>query len=120
MSYGEAYIRCPGSVVVECDRGEGPVLSIAETLCRFGIDHEVLVQEELASRRPSDRAPQPWDDEYHEWRKLYDEYLRVGHNDWLEWTAVEWGRKRESTRGYGLACHRALAASPLLDRPTRK
>jgi hypothetical protein len=50
MSYGEAYVWCPESVVVECDRGERPVLSIAETLCRSGIDHEVSVKEKLPSR----------------------------------------------------------------------
>jgi hypothetical protein len=59
MSYGEAYVWCPESVVVECDRGERPVLSIVETLCRSGIDHEVSVKEKLPSRRLSDRAPQP-------------------------------------------------------------
>jgi hypothetical protein len=89
MSYGEAYVWCPESVVVEYDCGERLVLSTSETLCRCGIDHEVVIQEGLASRRPADRAAHPWDDEYHQWRKKHDEYLKVEHDDWLGWTTIE-------------------------------
>jgi hypothetical protein len=88
-SYGEAYVWCPGCVVVECDCGERPVLSASETVCRCGADHAALVREELASRRSSHEAPHPWDVEYQEWRKKQDEYLRSEYNDWLEWRVVE-------------------------------
>ena len=88
-SYGEAYVWCPGCVVVECGCGERPVLSASETVCSCGSDHESLVSEELASRRSSGEAPHPWDEEYRKWRKEQDEYLRREYNDWLEWSVLE-------------------------------
>ncbi len=88
-SYGEAYVWCPGCVVVECDCGERSVLSASETVCSCGADHETLIREELASRRSSEEVPHPWDEEYHEWRKEQDEYLRREYNDWLEWCVIE-------------------------------
>ncbi len=88
-SYGEAYVWCPGCVVVECDCGERSILSASGTVCGCGADHAALVREELASRRSSEEVPHPWDDEYHEWRKKQDEYLRMEHNDWLEWRVIE-------------------------------
>ena len=88
-SYGEAYVWCPESVLVECDCGERPLLSVSGTLCRCGADHETLVREELASRRSSEEGLHPWDEEYYEWRMKQDEYLRSEHNDWLEWRVTE-------------------------------
>jgi len=88
-SYGEAYVWCPGCVVVECDCGERPVLTASETLCRCGADHAGLVRRELASRRSSDETSHPWDEEYRRWRKNQDEYLRAEDNDWLEWKVIE-------------------------------
>ena len=88
-SYGEAYVWCPGCVVVECDCGERSVLSASETVCSCGADHETLVREELASRRSSEEAAHPWDDEYRKWRKEQDECLRREYNDWLEWSVIE-------------------------------
>ena len=88
-SYGEAYVWCPGRVVVECDCGERPVLTASETLCRCGADHAGLVRRELASRRSSDETSHPWDEEYRRWRKNQDEYLRAEDNDWLEWKVIE-------------------------------
>jgi hypothetical protein len=70
-SYGEAYVWCPGHVMVECDCGERPVLSTSETVCSCGRDHASLVRKVLASQR----APHPWEAEYDEWRKKQDEYL---------------------------------------------
>ena len=70
-SYGEAYAWCPKYVVVECDCGERPTLSASETVCSCGADHAALIREVLASQK----APHPWDMEYHEWRKKQDEYL---------------------------------------------
>jgi hypothetical protein len=73
-SYGEAYVwRRPECVVVECDCGERPVLTASLSTCRCGADHANLVREELASRRSSDEASHPWDEEYREWRKEQDE-----------------------------------------------
>jgi hypothetical protein len=89
MSYGEAYVWCPGCVVVECDCGERPVLTASETLCRCGADHAVLVREELASRASPEGTPHPWEEEYREWRENRDEYLRAEYNDWLEWKVIE-------------------------------
>jgi hypothetical protein len=88
-SYGEAYVWCPGCVVVECDCGQRLTLGAAETVCSCGADHETLVREELAFRRSSDEILHPWDDEYLEWRKKQDEYLRTEYNDWLEWRVIE-------------------------------
>ena len=75
--------------MVECDCGERPVLNTFGTLYRCSIGREVLVQEERASRRRSDRTPQPWDDEYHEWREEHDGNIRAEDNDWLEWATIE-------------------------------
>jgi hypothetical protein len=47
MSSGQAYVWCPECVVVECDCGETVILTALETVCRCGIDHEVLVRETL-------------------------------------------------------------------------
>ncbi len=88
-SYGEAYVWCPGWVVVECDCGQRLTLGASETVCSCGADHETLVREELAFRRSSDEILHPWDDEYREWRKKQDEYLRTEYNDWLEWRVIE-------------------------------
>ena len=70
-SYGEAYVWCPECVVVECDCGETPILSAAQTVCSCGTDHASLVRKALASQR----APHPWEAEYDEWREKQDEYL---------------------------------------------
>jgi hypothetical protein len=88
-SYGEAYVWCPGCVVVECNCGERLILSASETICSCGADHETLVGEELAHLRSSEEVPHPWDEEYREWRKKQDEYLRREYNDWLEWRVIE-------------------------------
>jgi hypothetical protein len=55
-SYGEAYVRCPEYVVVECDCGERTPLSTSETVCSCGADHAALIREVLASQK----APHPW------------------------------------------------------------
>ncbi len=88
-SYGEAYVWCPGCVVVECDCGERVVLTASEAVCRCGVDHVALVREEPASRRLSERTSHPWDAEYQEWRKEQDAHLRAEHHDWLEWRIIE-------------------------------
>jgi hypothetical protein len=88
-TYGEAYVWCPGYVVVECDCGERPILGASETVCSCGADYETLIQEELASRRSSEEVLHPWEVEYREWRKQQDEYLRTEYNDWLEWRVIE-------------------------------
>ncbi len=75
--------------MVECDCGERPTLSASETVCSCGADHETLVREELASRRSLEKGLHPWDEEYREWRKKQDEYLRMEYNDWLEWRLIE-------------------------------
>ena len=65
-NYGDA-------VVVECDCGERPVLSLCETVC--GADHAALVRVMLAFRQASDGISHPWDAECDGWRKKQDEYL---------------------------------------------
>jgi hypothetical protein len=70
-SYGEAYIWCPGCVVVQCECGMRPVLSASETVCGCGTDHAALVRKVLASQK----VPHSRDSEYDEWRKKHDEYL---------------------------------------------
>jgi hypothetical protein len=88
-SYGEAYVWCPGCVVVECDCGERAVLSPSVTFCRCGADHEVLIREELVSGRLSEEAPHPWEAEYQEWRKKQHEYLLSEETYSLEWKVIE-------------------------------
>jgi hypothetical protein len=88
-SYGETYVWCPEGAVVECDCGQRPVLSASETVCSCGADHAALVRGELSSGRSSEEASHPWDDEYHEWCRKQDEYLRSEHDYWLELNAVD-------------------------------
>ncbi len=85
-SYGEAYVWCPEYVVVECDCGERPVLSVSETGCSCGRDHAALIRELLFSAR---RAPHPWDTEYHQWRRKQDEYLVSEATYWLELSSLD-------------------------------
>jgi hypothetical protein len=88
-SYGEAYVWCPGYVVVECECGQRLTLGASDTVCSCGAEHETLVREELAFWRSSDEILHPWDDGYREWRKKQDEYLRTENNEWLEWRVIE-------------------------------
>jgi hypothetical protein len=76
MSYGKAYVWCPECVVVECDCGETLILTVSESVCRCGTDHEALVRETTAFGQPQDEATHPWDREYREWRERQDEHLR--------------------------------------------
>ncbi len=76
MSYGKAYVWCPECVVVECDCGETLILTVSESVCWCGTDHEALVRETTAFGQPQDEAPHPWDREYREWQERQDEYLR--------------------------------------------
>jgi hypothetical protein len=84
-SYGEAYVWCPEDVVVEWNCSERPTLSTSETVCSCGADHAALIREVLASQK----APHPWDMEYHEWRKDQDEYLVSEETYWLELSRTE-------------------------------
>ena len=89
-SYGEAYVWCPGCVVVECDCGERPVLSASHSACcGCGADHAALIGEELASRRSSEEVSHPLEDEYREWRKKQEEVLHSESHYWLEWRFIE-------------------------------
>jgi hypothetical protein len=84
-SYGTAYVWCHEHAVVECDCGERPVLSASETVCTCGADHAALVREVLASQR----APPPWEAEYHEWRKKQDEHLLSEETYELELSRID-------------------------------
>ncbi len=74
-SYGKDYAWCPDCVVIECECGERLTLIPSQFRCRCGADHRSLFQEELDSRRLSEEASRPWDEEYHEWRRKQQEYL---------------------------------------------
>jgi hypothetical protein len=67
-SYGEAYVWCPECVVVECQYcGERLVLTTTVSTCGCGAAYAALVREELlASRRASEEASHPWEEEYHQ------------------------------------------------------
>jgi hypothetical protein len=65
---------------VECDCSEGPTLSASETVCSCGAGRAALIRAVLASQK----APHPWDMEYHEWCKKQDEYLVSEETYWLE------------------------------------
>jgi hypothetical protein len=69
--YGRDYVWCPGCVEVECDCGARLVLTGSETVCGCGTDHSALVREVLAHQR----APHPWEIDYHEWRNNQGELL---------------------------------------------
>ena len=88
-SYGEAYVWHPECFVVECDCGERVVLAASLSTCGCGADHKNLVREELASRRSSDGASHPWDDEFREWRKEQDELSHSESHYWIEWRSIE-------------------------------
>ena len=87
--YGEAFVWCPECVVVECACGERPILSASRSTCGCGADHEVLIREELTSRRSSEEASHPLEDEYSEWRKKQEEFLHSEFHYWLEWRFME-------------------------------
>ena len=59
MSYGKAYVWCPECVVVECDCGETLILTVSESVCWCGTDHEALVRETTAFGQPQDEATPP-------------------------------------------------------------
>jgi hypothetical protein len=84
-SYGKVYVWCPQQVVVGCECGERPVLSASETLCSCGADYTAVVQKVLASQR----APHPWEAEYHEWRRKQDEYLVSEETYWMELSRID-------------------------------
>ena len=88
-SYGEAYVWCPPSFLVECDYGEMLHLSASEAVCRCGADHAILLREELETRLRPERSPHPWDAEYYEWREANDGHLRGEHHHWMEWRIIE-------------------------------
>jgi hypothetical protein len=75
-SYGHAYIWHPECVVVGCDCGEMAILTVSESVCGCGTDHEALVLETTTSRGTRRETPHPWDKEYREWRERQDEFLR--------------------------------------------
>ncbi len=89
LPYGKDYAWCPECVVVECECGQRLTLTAAETRCRCGADHTSLVREELDSRRLSEGASHPWDEEYHEWRKKQDEYLLSEEHYQLELNTID-------------------------------
>ena len=89
LPYGIGYVWCSRCVFVECACGEMLVLSASLTICECGADHAALVREKLASRRPSEEASHPLEDEHREWRHKHDEFLHSEFYDWLEWRALE-------------------------------
>ena len=61
VQFGTVYRWCPGSVVVECECGENPILTYSETTCpECGGEHADIVREELAARELEDAAMHPW------------------------------------------------------------
>ena len=79
----------PGEcVVVDCDCGERPVLTVSAAVCGCGADHAALVREGLASRRVPGGAPHPWEAEYEGWRRN-NEPLLSEETYWLELSNVE-------------------------------
>jgi hypothetical protein len=84
-SYGEAYVWCPERVVVECDCGQRLALTDSHTVCGCGTDHAALVREVLAHQR----APHPWEIEYHEWRSNQGELLHSEETYRLELSRLD-------------------------------
>src|SRR5919112_3887891 len=89
MYYGKAYVWCPECVVVECDCGETLIMTVSDSFCQCGTDHEALVRETTAFGNPQDETPHPWDQEYREWLERQDEYLRPKENYQQEWNAID-------------------------------
>jgi hypothetical protein len=88
ISYGEAYIWCPESVVVDCDCGARLVLNSSETVCSCGIDHAHLVGETSSHATP-DGPLHPWDAEYREWLKEQGEHVLSEETYWLELSTLD-------------------------------
>jgi hypothetical protein len=84
-SYGETYVWCPEHVVLECDCGQRLVLSASQTACSCGEDHGALVREVLVHQR----APHPWEVDYHEWRKKQGEFLHSEESYQLELSRLD-------------------------------
>jgi hypothetical protein len=84
-SYGETYVWCPEHVVLECDCGQRLVLSASQTACSCGEDYGALVREVLVHQR----APHPWEVDYHEWRKKQGEFLHSEESYQLELSRLD-------------------------------
>ena len=57
------------------------MLTASEAVRRCSAAHAALVLEKTASGRLPLKASQPWDDEYSEWWKKRDKYLRTEYHD---------------------------------------
>ena len=65
VEFGKVYRWCPERVVVECDCGGRPALTLRRTTCGCGADHADAVRAdavraELETLRPPDEALRPW------------------------------------------------------------
>jgi len=89
MTYGQAYVWCPECLVVECDCGETVILTASESMCRCGIDHEVLVRETMAFGSQQYETLHPWEREYREWLERKDEYPRSEELYQQEWDSID-------------------------------
>lgn len=81
VSYGEAYVWCPGRVVVECDCGRKVVLTASQAVCECGADHAFLVKQSV---KTSEETSHPLEAEYREWRDRQGEYVISEETYWLE------------------------------------
>jgi hypothetical protein len=89
MSYGQAFVWCPECVVVECECGETVIVTASESMCRCGIDHEVLVRETMAFGSQQYETLHPWEREYREWLERQEEYLRSEEIYQQEWNDID-------------------------------
>ena len=60
VPFGKVYVWCPGRVVIECDCGEGLILTGSTSVCGCGADYAATLRETLVSKRLRDEALHPW------------------------------------------------------------
>jgi hypothetical protein len=89
MSYGQAFVLCPECVMIECDCCKTVILTASESMCRCGIDYEVLVRETMSFWTQQYETLHPWDQEYLEWLESQDEFLRSGEPYQQEWNDID-------------------------------
>lgn len=68
---GKLYRWCPESVIIECNCGAKPGLTVSRTTCsECGVDHATIV-EEVVEARPEDRGDRPWRFLHDDWELFH-------------------------------------------------
>jgi hypothetical protein len=60
VPFGKVYVWRPGRVMIECDCGEGLILTSSATICGCGANYAATLQETLVAKRLKDEDLHPW------------------------------------------------------------